>query len=499
MERKITTAWIVSTEFVRKVRPLWNPRFIEADTARLLIGWCVEYYDTYNKAPFKDMEVIYTTKLKEGLDKEKAEWIESILANLSEEYEGQDFAYLVDEAKIYFEERNLAIQLEDAKFELEKGNTQDAIEIISGYHQINKDNTTVCNPFAKEIRAKVTEAFAERGDPLIQFGKALGQFWDSEMLRQSFVAIMGREKIGKTFLLIATAFRAVRAGRSVAFFQAGDMSEKQQIRRMAIHLARRSDEERYCQGLWVPTYDCLWNQLGECNNKERESNKDGLFDDKEDITYEALLNAAMKNSKYLPCRNCDQLRGSPWLKWQPGKQPLTSEQAYKYLREFGRKYSGQLKLSSHANETLSLKDVKTYLNEWEREDFHADVVIIDYADILVPDSDVSRLDYRQQQDRLWKRLRNLSQEKDCLVLTATQIKAGGYGKKLLSLDDFSEDKRKYAHVTAMYGLNQSSEEKRIGLLRINEVVVREADYDPEKPVTVLQRLQMGQPILGSYF
>jgi hypothetical protein len=81
----------------------------------------------------------------------------------------------------------------------------------------------------------------------------------------------------------------------------------------------------------------------------------------------------------------------------------------------------------------------------------------------------------------------------------TQIKALGYSKELLSMNDFSEDKRKFAHVTAMYGLNQTSEEKQIGIMRINELVVREADFNPLRPITILQRLQIGRPYLGAYW
>ena len=92
-------------------------------------------------------------------------------------------------------------------------------------------------------------------------------------------------------------------------------------------------------------------------------------------------------------------------------------------------------------------------------------------------------------------MRSLSEERHCLVLTVTQIKASGYEKDLLSMNDFSEDKRKFAQVTAMYGLNQTPKQKRFGILRINELVVREGDFDSFYPVTILQRLQMGKPLL----
>jgi hypothetical protein len=53
----------------------------------------------------------------------------------------------------------------------------------------------------------------------------------------------------------------------------------------------------------------------------------------------------------------------------------------------------------------------------------------------------------------------------------------------------------------MYGLNQdvSGHEKAIGLMRINEIIIREGDFDNGNEVTVLQDLWQGRPYIGSYF
>ena len=59
-----------------------------------------------------------------------------------------------------------------------------------------------------------------------------------------------------------------------------------------------------------------------------------------------------------------------------------------------------------------------------------------------------------KQNEIWKNLRALSQSRNCLVLTATQADAKSYEKNVLTMSNYSEDKRKFAHVTAMYGLNQ---------------------------------------------
>ena len=59
---------------------------------------------------------------------------------------------------------------------------------------------------------------------------------------------------------------------------------------------------------------------------------------------------------------------------------------------------------------------------WEKQDgFVPDLIVVDYADLIVPES---RGEFRHQQNEIWKGLRRLSQEKgEPLVITASQSDA----------------------------------------------------------------------------
>ena len=79
------------------------------------------------------------------------------------------------------------------------------------------------------------------------------------------------------------------------------------------------------------------------------------------------------------------------------------------------------------------------------------------------------------------------------------------GERLLRQSDvvvknIAEDKRKYAHVTAMWGLNQDPKgrEKKLGIMRLNELVVREGIFNIHNEVAILQDLRSGRPFLESY-
>ena len=103
--------------------------------------------------------------------------------------------------------------------------------------------------------------------------------------------------------------------------------------------------------------------------------------------------------------------GSVWMKKIDVGDPLTSGQAVIYWKKFFRKYKNQFKLSTHANGTLSVQNIKSLLDIWERGiTFLPDIIIIDYADLLEPDGSVR--DFRQQQNLIWKGLRALAQQKN---------------------------------------------------------------------------------------
>jgi hypothetical protein len=205
---------------------------------------------------------------------------------------------------------------------------------------------------------------------------------------------------------------------------------------------------------------------------------------------------------YEPCdsAHCTARRGAVWIKPMKKCRPLTGKQAAEKLTRFFGRYKRRFKLTSYAAGTLTVSEMKRVLNAWEKRDgFIPDIIIVDYADLLSAD-DGKTSEFRHRQDHVWKSLRGLSQERHALVISATQADAASYTKERLSLNNFSEDKRKLAHVTAQYGLNQDPKgiEKNLGILRVNEIVVREGAFSANNEVFVLQDLAVGRPFLESF-
>jgi len=512
IERQIVIGLITSSDYLQQIKGIWNIQLLESPTAKRLAGWCWEYFGKYNKAPGKDIEGIYYSKLKGNkFPKEVAEEIEQdILPGLSSEYEKGEFnlEYLLQETRKYFQERHLSLFSDSIQALIAVDDLTEADKIASEYKPLSsgvRDDLDLGDPLVLD---RVDKAFTEANNSLFKYPRQLGEFWNPQLVRGGFIALMASEKRGKTFWLLDMAIRACINKCNVAFFQAGDMTESQQLKRICVYLAKKSDQSRYCGPISEPVRDCVFNQLNECEKKERLCSF-GVFEGRtvdklrSEITLDDLIKAYDENKDYVPCANCveyDNKRwGAVWIKKVDVGKPLTVEEAKEAMSEFFLKNSRHFKLSSHANDTLSVKEIRAILSIWEKQDqFIPDVIVIDYADLLASDEK----EERAKQNKVWKELRRLSQEKgQPLVITATQADANSYEKNRLALNNFSEDKRKYAHVTAMWGLNQDPKgrEKKIGIMRINEIVIREGEFANINEVTVLQNLKRGRPFLTSYW
>jgi hypothetical protein len=502
IERRILTGLIVSTPFITQIQATWDSKLLASATARILADWCTTYFKKYTKAPGRDIEGIFTAHLP-SLPLEKAEWIEEVLGSLSDEYERGQFndQYLLDQTREYLRERKLLVLADTIKGELAANNIVEAEKLASGYTPLNDGNITYVDPFTDYELVK--RAFAEREKPLFTFPGALGEFWNDEFIRGKFVALMGPEKRGKSFFIMEIAIAALKAGCKVALFQAGDMSAEEFTLRLATRLAGKSYKEKYCGTLYIPTKDCVLHQIDVCNSNSREPSDGKIFATEDycrKATYDDLVARCIEYPKHRCCYNCkEHFQGTVWFRVKEAVNPLTHISAYKAMRDFRVKYGVRFRLSSHPSGTLTVAKMKGLMNLWELQDgFVSDVVLDDYSDIhgFEPSSIHDPI-----QDRInatWMAMRGLSQERHCLVITATQTDAESYTADLLGMMNFSRDKRKYGHVTAMYGLNQKPEEKNVGVMRINEIVVREAGFDTRNTVKVLQRLEMGRAFLESY-
>ena len=500
IERQIIIGMITSKRFLSQIQPIYKRELLEIPYCQIIARWCLDYYDEYEASPKRHIQDIFEKETRKGIDEDAQDLIEDFLSSLSKEYEQADkinMDYLITEAENRFALKDIQYHLEDIQEELEKGHIAEAKLLLSQYSPVELPKSDAIEPFTNED--KIRDAFENEDELLFKLPGALGQFTSDQFYRGSLIGIQGPEKRGKTWWLMFLALVASSQRNNVAFFQVGDMSEAQMIKRQGIYLSKRSNKPKYCKSMLIPVIDCYHNQSDTCDLDERACDFGiitGTGKDKKYTPFEEALD-------YEPCTECrrdnpKRFSGATWYKKRGRVEPLTwrdaVRQASKQDRRMGNK---KFKLSTHPNTTINVRGIMTQLDLWEKYDgFIPDVIVIDYADILAPEDKVK--DARHQVNDTWKALRSLSQIKKCCVITATQADAKSYDKRSQNLQNFTEDKRKYAHATAFYALNQTPHEKERGVMRFGSLLVREDDFSSLREAKVLQCLQIGRPYLDSY-
>jgi hypothetical protein len=264
---------------------------------------------------------------------------------------------------------------------------------------------------------------------------------------------------------------------------------KERIMKRLTAFGSRSGEDTFL----FPVFDCLHNQLGDCDKPERK-NKIRLCARKEDRPAFDL------DMDYRPCSYCrdHMLRDYQIATWY---EPLEVPQfSLKPTRKFAKAmidmYGDNVRMIAYPRFMAGLSDIRRDLYILEQhEGFIPNVIIVDYADILKPDTSG---DKRNQIDDIWKMLASLAAERHCIVFTASQGTRGAIYKSDLDQDDLAEWIGKLGHVDLFLGLNQSPHEKDSKVMRVNLLVHRHKEADESMSALLLQQLEVGQFAMDSH-
>ncbi len=281
----------------------------------------------------------------------------------------------------------------------------------------------------------------------------MGEFLSEHFEREGFIAFAAPEKRGKSFWLLETVFQALRQRRKVLYYILGDMSEDQANTRLYSRLTRRPSRSGEIR---IPTSIKV-------NKEKTEAFVERKFEQREQPTGREIWEAFEK------------LRRATAMKVLPIKTRCASASA------------------------ISASQVKQDVKEYCQSGWVPDVVVLDYADLLAPESSTRQQDFRHQVNESWKILRGISLDYHCLVVTATQAAATSYDAKTIRKRDFSEDKRKAAHVTGMLGINQTGVEKEKGIYRLNWIVLRDGKWADHQVVWTVGNLGIACPCIKSTF
>lgn len=461
LEMDILVGMIISERVLSAIAAKWEKGLFPDRAGGTIAMWCVDHWNKHRRCPRKDIQSIFRTRM-EGKKESLVQEFETILTYLSAHHERSadeiNADYLLDQAAKFFTRTKLTKSIADTQDYLASGDLDKAKECHAKFSEVSIGNDVPQSPI--DEKQEVYDTFLENNeDVLIQYPGDAGKFFGDALERDGFVAVQGAEKSGKSFVLLDLAYRGMMARRRVAFFEVGDMTLRQIKKRLYSRIARhpiRSPQSHWPFVVKIPT-KIKPKGTGDCADVEF-SEKSFAGPLTGDISWQA----------------CKRFK----------KNAIRSKEKY-------------LRMVSHPNNSINVMGIQSALQQMRDDGFLADIVVIDYADILAPPS--GRMEVRDQINTTWKQLRALSQSLHCLVITATQADAASYEKNTMDRRNFSEDKRKMSHVTAMMGINMTAAEKEIGVNRWNWIVRREGEYSTRRCLHVATCLPLANPCVVSAF
>ena len=442
-ERDLLIGLITSDKFCREVAPILNPRQLEIDYSRILAGWIKDYVNNFNVAPKKDILKLYRAHVEEVTDESLQDNILTFIEKIAKDFESQktfNDDYAIQQAIQYLKSRSLKNFSEDIDSFITTGDIDKAEALITKYRKVEKNSGEGVSILDdSEI---VLNAFTEEQDKLFVFDGAFGRLV-GDIHREDFVAFLAPMKAGKTFQLIDCGIEALKNGLNVVFFSL-EMSRTNMIKRIWKALSGQVTEDTE---LTIPYF-------------------------------------AEDGSKWV-IENKTTLKKASSI--------LEIEKKQKSLKRMFR--GGSFKVFAEPAYSLTVESLETKLDDLAHDGFMPDVIIIDYADIMMPSDRNSEL--RNQLDGIWKRLRAMAQKRKAVVFTASQTNRGAISREV-EAEDIAEDIRKLAHVTSMVSISKTKFCKENSLAIFSQLAVREGEPEMRK-VIATQCLALGRPVLDSHW
>jgi replicative DNA helicase len=414
--------------------------------------WSLQYYRQYKKAPQSEIMVVFTNK-REYEDEDKREQINELLVR-GTRHKITNVQMYVDEYKqyIYWKRADaLYVQIDNAIEAKDSNSFEQSIidfrrdtTIVeeTGFVVGDEDywNDTFHNPDKANILIKWQG---------LQF-KSLNLFLGDTFSRQRFVSFLAPPKSGKSFWLMDVGMVAWKQGLKVAYFALGDLTSDE------------LQERFYCRMCVKPMKSMSVNRP---------------------------VNIVGVNGRFQIQRRKTQMTGL--------MEDFTCVE-----RKLQKLESDNFKIHDYPAGTVTVEKMHSMLTGYAtKQDWKADVVIIDYADLLR---------WNQRQDRHtaignnWRDLRAMAKELNALLVTATQTNAVAYTKRIdpgkgrkrfLDISDFSESKEKGHHVDTMIGINQDAVEREEQMGRLNYVLRRKGASSIRDYVTYVGCLDLACPVV----
>jgi replicative DNA helicase len=443
-EERVLLACIMSTDFMNHIRKIMDFSLFTSKATKIVAQWCAQYYDTYGCAPQNQLTTIFDNS-ELSIGETDREYIGALLAKIStmssEEHEF-NIDYQVDQTIEFFKSRRLEKLVSKVQNELMVGKLDTAENAVVQYMKVEKEANTGIDLFRDKDRIKVMST--DKRHTLFQPPGAVGEL-TGPFKRGDFVMFASKGKSGKSTMLQQLGIWAV-LGASL------------KVLHVTLEMPEDEVKDKYYSAF-----------TGKMLSMYRGESK---------ITYPYL-----DGEGYIQYADIDG-------------EMMTAEDIVESSYDLNMmSKGGRLFVESRPENSFSVKDLKMLLDKYEtQQNLVFDVVIVDYADIMIPQD--SKLEYRHRLDEIYKSLRGLAQERSLLIATATQSSRESF-KKDTSATNISEDIRKLATVTHAFAINMTDEEKAKKYWRLSTIVSRRQFFLEQDTVVCLACLDVARMVVDS--
>ena len=127
--------------------------------------------------------------------------------------------------------------------------------------------------------------------------------------------------------------------------------------------------------------------------------------------------------------------------------------------------SGKLIVKEYPTRSASIQTIKNHIDKLRRRDFVPDMIIVDYGDLIKPESS-SKDEKRHQLETIYEELRGLAQEVECPVWTASQTNRSGLNAEVITMESISEAFNKCFVADFIFTVSRTVEDKNTNQGRI---------------------------------
>lgn len=488
-ERRLVTGLIVSNDFAKAILPKLYLEYFTNVYLRRVAEWCSEFYNRYSRVPSRHIQDIFDDK-KNELDSAEQELISTLLSSLSDQYdEGSlNTEYMIESATNYFRKRELEIHQNNVTVLLRDNKIDEAEEEVARFQTValNIDESLYIDPGDQNQRRELYDKYETKQKEFFRLPGDLGNFIGS-IKQGDVIGIVAKQKAGKSHLLNDFFKHLILQKRKTVKF-AIEMTDVEEITRFDKLFFPSVDTE---EGEYrYPCFDCIYNQNGDCADRESKV----IIRDYGASDYEY-------NKDHVPCTKCRYTDQNRFLvcsyEQKITRQKLESASAIKEMYKYKEMLSKYARIVVRPKYTLTY-DLMMYDLDmlYKKYDFIPQAILIDYIDIMIVHTKYA--DYRID-DEKWKMMQQLASTTKCVVITPTQANRAGIESATLKQTDQGGFYGKGRHVNLMLGVNQTADEKRNGMYRVNILDGRSVRTNEDDFCIVLQDLKSGQMHLDSYW